>query len=116
MKIAKEFRWEMGHRLPKHDGACRNVHGHSYRMVVEVEGEIDPGTGMVMDFADIKMAFKPILDRLDHYYLNEIPGLENPTSEVLAHWIWARIKPTLPILSEVVVSETCTSRCVYRGG
>lgn len=69
MKIAKEFRWEMGHRLPKHDGACRNLHGHSYRMVVEVEGEVDPDTGMVIDFADISAKVKPFLAELDHAFL-----------------------------------------------
>jgi 6-pyruvoyltetrahydropterin/6-carboxytetrahydropterin synthase len=69
-----------------------------------------------MDFADVKEAFKPILDRLDHYYLNEIEGLENPTSEVLARWIWERLRPRLPQLSKVVLYETCTSGCVYTGG
>lgn len=69
MKIAKEFRWEMGHRLPNHDGQCRNVHGHSYRMVVEVEGEIDPETGMIIDFADISKKVKPLVAELDHCFL-----------------------------------------------
>jgi len=69
MKIAKEFRWEMGHRLPKHDGACKNLHGHSYRMVVEVEGEVDSETGMVIDFADISAKVKPFLAELDHAFL-----------------------------------------------
>lgn len=68
-----------------------------------------------MDFADIKAAFAPLHDRLDHHYLNEIPGLENPTSEHLAAWIWMHLQPTLPQLSEVVVHETCTSGCRYRG-
>jgi 6-pyruvoyltetrahydropterin/6-carboxytetrahydropterin synthase len=69
MKIAKEFRWEMGHRLPNHDGACRNVHGHSYRMQVEVEGHVDPETGMVMDFGDISAIVKPLVAELDHAFL-----------------------------------------------
>lgn len=69
MKIAKEFRWEMGHRLPKHDGACKNLHGHSYRMVVEVEGEVNADTGMVIDFADISAKVKPFLNELDHAFL-----------------------------------------------
>jgi len=69
MKIAKEFRWEMGHRLPNHDGECRNLHGHSYRMVVEVEGDVSPDSGMVIDFADIKAKVKPLLSELDHAFL-----------------------------------------------
>jgi 6-pyruvoyltetrahydropterin/6-carboxytetrahydropterin synthase len=68
-----------------------------------------------MDFAEIKTAFQPLYDQLDHHYLNDIPGLENPTSEVLAVWIWERLKPVLPLLSAVVVRETCTSGCEYRG-
>ncbi|CAK8744246.1 6-carboxy-5,6,7,8-tetrahydropterin synthase [Sodalis praecaptivus] len=82
---------------------------------LEVTGEVDPHTGWIMDFADLKAAFKPILNRLDHYYLNDIPGLENPTSEVLAQWIWQQLKPQLPLLSAVTVKETCTAGCVYRG-
>ena len=84
-------------------------------MSVHVRGPVDPRAGWVMDFGEIKAAFKPLLDRLDHYYLNEIEGLENPTSENLARWIWKRLKPALPQLTQVVVKETCTSGCVYRG-
>ncbi len=80
-----------------------------------VEGEVDPHTGWVVDFAEIKAAFKPIYDRLDHYYLNDIEGLENPTSEVLAKWIWQQLKPSLPLLSKVEIKETCTAGCIYRG-
>ena len=76
---------------------------------------VDPDTGWVMDFAEIKAAFKPIWDRLDHHYLNDIKGLENPTSEVIAKWIWAELKPALPMLSEVELWETCTAGCTYRG-
>lgn len=72
-------------------------------------------TGWIMDFAELKAAFKPTYDRLDHYYLNEIPGLENPTSEVLAKWIWDQMKPLVPLLSAVMIKETCTAGCVYRG-
>jgi 6-pyruvoyltetrahydropterin/6-carboxytetrahydropterin synthase len=76
---------------------------------------VNPHLGWVIDFADIKLAFKPLFDSLDHYYLNDIEGLENPTSEILARWIWERLHPRLPLLSEISVSETCTSGCVYRG-
>ncbi len=118
MEIWKEFTFEAAHLLPNvpHDHKCKRLHGHSYRVRVYVEAELDPVLGWVIDFADIAAAFEPIRLRLDHYYLNEIEGLENPTSEVLARWIWERLRPTLPILSRVEVSETCTSGCVYRGG
>jgi 6-pyruvoyltetrahydropterin/6-carboxytetrahydropterin synthase len=117
-QIRKSFRFESAHRLPHVPPGhkCARLHGHSFEIELAVDGEVDPVLGWVVDFADLKTAWEPLHAILDHYYLNEIPGLENPTSEVLAHWIWARIKPTWPILSEVVVSETCTSRCVYRGG
>ena len=78
-------------------------------------GECDPKLGWLMDYAEISEAFKPILQKLDHYYLNDIPGLENPTSENVAEWIWKQLKPKLPQLTEIVVAETCLSRCTYRG-
>ncbi len=84
-------------------------------MSVHVVGPIDARTGWVCDFQDISCAMEPLLGVLDHYYLNEIEGLENPTSEVLAHWVWERLAPSLPGLSQVVVRETCTSGCAYRG-
>jgi 6-pyruvoyltetrahydropterin/6-carboxytetrahydropterin synthase len=82
---------------------------------LEITGEVDKHTGWIIDFAELKATFKPTLDRLDHYYLNDIHGLENPTSEVLAEWIWNQIKPQLPMLSAVVVKETCSAGCIYRG-
>ncbi|MGB3051745.1 MAG: 6-carboxytetrahydropterin synthase QueD [Polyangiales bacterium] len=117
MEIWKEFSFEAAHLLPNvPDGhKCKRLHGHSYRVRVCVEGEPDSELGWVIDFAAIKEACDPIRHRLDHYYLNEIEGLENPTSEVLAAWIWRHLKPALPILSRVEVSETCTSGCSYRG-
>jgi len=117
MEIFREFTFEAAHRLPHVPGdhKCSRLHGHSYRVEVHVHGEVDPATGWVMDFADIKAAFQPILDQLDHYYLNEVPGLDNPTSENVARWIWDRLTGALP-LSAVMVRETCTSGCVYRGG
>ena len=94
---------------------CHRLHGHSFRVEIHVSGEVDPCTGWILDFAEIKAAFKPLHDQLDHNYLNEIPGLENPTSENLAAWIWERLDQTLPGLSQVVVRETCTSGCIYTG-
>jgi 6-pyruvoyltetrahydropterin/6-carboxytetrahydropterin synthase len=117
MEIFKEFRFEAAHRLPHvpEGHKCSRLHGHSFRVEVYVAGEPDAHTGWVMDFVDIKTAFEPLYRILDHNYLNEIPGLENPTSEVLARWIWDRLAPTLPGLSKVIVRETCTSGAVYRG-
>ena len=118
MELRKTFQFEAAHLLPHLPKAhkCRRLHGHSFVVEIVIEGECDPKLGWLMDYADISAAFKPILDRLDHYYLNEIPGLENPTSENLAAWIWKRLHPKLPLLKEIVVAETCMSRCVYRGG
>lgn len=117
MDIFKVFTLEAAHRLPHVPPGhkCARLHGHSFRVEIHVSGEIDPQTGWVMDFADIKAAFQPLYEQLDHHYLNEIDGLDNPTSERLAMWIWKRLKPALPQLSEVVVHETCTSGCSYRG-
>jgi 6-pyruvoyltetrahydropterin/6-carboxytetrahydropterin synthase len=117
MEIYKEFSFEAAHRLPRVPSGhkCGRLHGHSFRVTVFVEAPLDPQFGWVMDFADIKTAFQPWLNRLDHYYLNEIEGLENPTSENLARWIWNRLKPELPSLSKLIVSETCNSGCIYCG-
>lgn len=117
MEIFKEFVFESAHRLPSvpQGHKCARLHGHSFRAEIHVRGPVDPVTGWVVDFADIKRAFQPFYDLLDHNYLNEIKGLANPTSENLAQWIWERVEPELPGISRVVVRETCTSGCVYRG-
>ena len=117
MDIFKRFHIEAAHRLPNVPAGhkCAHLHGHSFQVELVVSGEAGENSGWVMDFADVKRAFQPLYDRLDHNYLNDIEGLENPTSERLAIWIWDRLKPTLPALSEVVVHETCTSGCRYAG-
>jgi 6-pyruvoyltetrahydropterin/6-carboxytetrahydropterin synthase len=117
LELRKTFQFEAAHLLPHlpPDHKCRRLHGHSFSAEIVVAGECDPKLGWVMDYADISAAFKPLFDQLDHRYLNEVPGLENPTSENVAAWIWERLKPGLPQLVEVVVAETCTARCVYRG-
>jgi 6-pyruvoyltetrahydropterin/6-carboxytetrahydropterin synthase len=117
MELRKTFQFEAAHLLPllPKSHKCRRLHGHSFQVEVVVEGENDPRLGWVMDYADISAAFKPLWEQLDHNYLNEIPGLSNPTSEIVAVWIWDRLKPALPLLKEIVVAETCTARCVYRG-
>jgi 6-pyruvoyltetrahydropterin/6-carboxytetrahydropterin synthase len=117
MEIYKEFTVEAAHRLPNVPPGhkCGRLHGHSFRLQVHVQGPLDPRLGWILDFADLKQAFRPVEELLDHHYLNEVPGLENPTSENLARWLWRRLKPALPELSKVVVCETCTSGCVYAG-
>lgn len=119
MRIAltKEFGFEAAHWLPTFPEGhkCRRLHGHSFRVEVVVEGELDPAAGYLVDYGEIKAACEPLRKQLDHYCLNDIDGLQNPTSENLAIWLWQRLKPALPLLSAVVVHETCTSRCEYRG-
>ena len=117
MEIYKVFTIEAAHRLPNlpESHKCYRLHGHSFKIEVHVTGEMNEKTGWIMDFADISAAFKPLFARLDHHYLNEIEGLENPTSENLARWIWGRLKPVLPLLSSVVVQETCAAGCIYQG-
>ncbi|HEX5340532.1 MAG TPA: 6-carboxytetrahydropterin synthase QueD [Gammaproteobacteria bacterium] len=117
MEIFKVFHIEAAHRLPNLPAShkCSRLHGHSFRVEIHVSGEPGTESGWIMDFADLKAAFTPLFEALDHRYLNEIPGLENPTSELLARWIWQRLKPALPALSKVVIAETCTSGCIYRG-
>lgn len=117
MEIFKEFRFEAAHRLPNvpPEHKCARLHGHSFVVQVHVRGVVGERTGWIVDFADIAAAWAPLHAELDHYYLNEIAGLENPTSERLAQWIWRKIGPTLPGLAQVQVRETCTSGCVYRG-
>jgi 6-pyruvoyltetrahydropterin/6-carboxytetrahydropterin synthase len=117
MRISKEFTFEAAHRLPlvPPDHKCARLHGHSFRVVIHVDGDLDPHRQWVMDFADIDKAFAPLREMLDHRYLNEVDGLQNPTSEVIACWIWERLAPGLAGLSQVDVKETCTTSCTYRG-
>jgi 6-pyruvoyltetrahydropterin/6-carboxytetrahydropterin synthase len=116
-ELTKTFFFEAAHWLPNvpEDHKCRRVHGHGYRIDVQVAGEVDARTGMVMDFGRLKSVVGPVIDRLDHRLLNDTPGLDNSTSEMLAKYLWDRIAPDLPELSAVTVWESGTSRCVYRG-
>lgn len=116
VRLSKTFRFEAAHLLPEvpEGHKCRRLHGHSYRVEVVVEGPVDPRTGWLMDYAEMGEAFAPIHARLDHYYLNEVDGLQNPTSENIARWIWDRLAPRLPLV-ELRINETCTSACIYRG-
>lgn len=115
--LVHEFRFESAHRLPNvpKEHKCFRMHGHSFRAEVRVKGDVDEKKGWLIDYADIAKAVAPVKDALDHRTLNDVPGLENPTSEMIARWIWQKLEKTLPGLSEVTVRETCTSRCEYRG-
>src|SRR5689334_16191746 len=117
MEIYKEYTFEAAHRLPNVPAGhkCARLHGHTFHVTIVVDGPVGETTGWVMDFTGLSAVAKPVIEQLDHYYLNEIPGLENPTSEVLAQWLWKRLKPDLALLARIVVKETCTSGCVYRG-
>ena len=117
MDIIQEFTFEAAHHLPRvaPDHKCRRLHGHSFRVALTISGELDEDKGWVVDFADLEAAFQPFLVQLDHNYLNEVPGLENPTSEIIVRWLWRNLKPALPGLSRIKLWETCESQCVYRG-
>ena len=117
MDIFKTFTIEAAHRLPNVPPGhkCSRVHGHSFRIEVHCRGPLLEHEGWVADFADVKAAFQPIFDQIDHHYLNDIQGLENPTSENLARWVFHKLKPKLPLLHHIVIWETCTAGCTYYG-
>lgn len=117
VRLTREFGFEAAHFLPRapEGHKCRRLHGHSFRVEIAVEGEVDTDTGWFLDYGVIRAALEPIRLKLDHYCLNEIAGLENPTSEHVARWIWERLKPELPSLARITVHETCESRCEYEG-
>ena len=118
VELTKEFTFEAAHRLPMvpPDHKCARMHGHSFRVEVVVAGEIDPDMGWLVDYAHITDVVEPLIKQeLDHRSLNDVPGLENPTSEYLSVWLWRRLEPLLPGLTSITVAETCTARCTYRG-
>ncbi len=115
--LVKDFRFESAQTLPMagEGHKCGRMHGHSFLVEISVDGEVDPQTGWIYDHSRISRAMNPLVDLLDHAYLNEIEGLENPTIELMAAWLWERLSPDLPGLSEIVIHETPTARCRYRG-
>jgi 6-pyruvoyltetrahydropterin/6-carboxytetrahydropterin synthase len=117
VELTKEFRFEAAHSLPNVPTGhkCGRLHGHSFRVEVTIRGPVNPATGWLMDFGELKEKFRPLEEQLDHRLLNEVPGLENSTSENIARWIWQRLKPEVPVLWQITVHETCSSKCVYRG-
>jgi 6-pyruvoyltetrahydropterin/6-carboxytetrahydropterin synthase len=117
VSLVHEYHFEAAHRLPKVPAGhkCSRLHGHSFKILVAIAGEVNPETGWLLDFGELDRLWAPLYEKLDHRYLNEVPGLENPTSEVLAKWLWDALKPGLPILTQVTVCETCDARCEYTG-
>lgn len=117
MELVKDFRFEAAHFLPNvaEGHKCRRMHGHSFRGEVAIRGPVGEHSGWVMDFADVKRIVDPVIARLDHFLLNDIDGLANPTSERIAMWLWDQIASALPQLHRITIEETCTSRCHYFG-
>jgi 6-pyruvoyltetrahydropterin/6-carboxytetrahydropterin synthase len=116
-ELTRSYEIDAAHRLPSvpKGHKCARTHGHGFRIEVTVRGKVGARTGWVMDYADVDRAVRPLVDSLDHRTLNDVPGLENPTSEILAAWLWERLAPRLRGLHEVAVSESPRARCAYRG-
>jgi 6-pyruvoyltetrahydropterin/6-carboxytetrahydropterin synthase len=117
MEIFKEFRFEAAHRLPNvpPEHPCARMHGHSYHLALHVRGPVGAESGWVMDFAEVKAIAQPFVDELDHHCLNDVSDLENPTCEQIARWLWRRICPRVPGLSQIVLRETATTGVIYYG-
>ena len=117
VRLVHEFRFEAAHKLPKVPSGhkCARLHGHSFKIEVAIDGPVNEETGWFIDYAKLYDAWEPLHEVLDHNYLNDVEGLENPTSELLARWIWQKLRPSLPELSRITVFETCDARCEYEG-
>jgi 6-pyruvoyltetrahydropterin/6-carboxytetrahydropterin synthase len=117
MEIFKKYTFDCAHYLPNvsEDHKCKKVHGHTYHLTLYFEGEIDLKYGWIIDFADIKKIVEPTIQLLDHTFLNEIEGLENPTCERMSEWLWNQIKPKISVLSKIKLKETPTSGAIYKG-
>ncbi len=117
VELKKSFQFEAAHSLPNlpSNHKCYRLHGHSFKVELTLAGECDKHLGWLVDYADISAAFLPTWERLDHHYLNEIEGLNNPTSENIARWVWNEVQTKVPLLTSVEVAETCNASCIYRG-
>ncbi len=117
VRLVKEYRFEAAHRLTRvsDEHPCGRMHGHSYRVELALEGPVDPKVGWLIDFGEIDAAWQPVKKKLDHGMLNDLPGLDNPTSENLTRWIWDELAETLPMLRRVTLWETSDARCEYEG-
>jgi len=115
--VFKRFSFDAAHQLPGlvPGHRCGRIHGHTFHLEVRCHGPIHPRTGMVVAYEDIKAAVLPVLADLDHHLLNELPGLEIPTTENIAAYLWQRLRPALPLLSELLLQETATAGILYRG-
>ncbi len=117
VELKKSFQFEAAHSLPHLPAGhkCARLHGHSFKVELTVEGPVNEKLGWLVDYAELSDVFRPAWEKLDHRYLNEIEGLENPTSENIARWIWNEIQPQIPLLTTIEVAETCNASCIYRG-
>lgn len=117
MKIFKKFTFDSAHFLPNvpEGHKCKEIHGHTYKLTVFLEGELEKDLNWVSDFAEVKRVIKPVIDRIDHKLLNNIEGLENPTCEQIAIWLWDKIKGDMPLMSRIELHETPTSGAIYEG-
>ncbi len=117
MTIFKKFTFDAAHFLPNvpETHKCRSIHGHTYTLIMYIDGQPDAELGWVMDFAEIKRTVEPIINMVDHKLINNVPGLENPTCELMAVWLWNKIKEGIPMLSKIELHETPTSGVVYDG-
>jgi 6-pyruvoyltetrahydropterin/6-carboxytetrahydropterin synthase len=117
MIIYRQFSFDSAHLLPNvpEGHKCKNLHGHTYNLTVFIEGELLANEGWILDFGDLKEIVSPVINLIDHAYLNEIPGLENPTAEILTYWLWNKIKPLLPALKRIELKETLASGVIYEG-
>jgi len=115
MKIFKKYTFDSAHFLPNvsETHKCKRMHGHTYHLTVFIEGKIDEKYGWIIDFNDLKSVVNPVIEQLDHHVLNEIEGLENPTCEILAKWLYDKIKSDVPFLESIEVYETPTSGAIY---
>ena len=116
MRITKSFTFDAAHFLPRvpEDHKCRRLHGHTYEVVVGLEGEMDPHLGWVVDYGEVGRVVDPLVRELDHRCLNDLEGLDNPTAEVLAAWLFQRLREALPQLADVTVRETPRTSATYR--
>lgn len=117
VRLTKQFLFEASHRLDhlSPDHPCYNLHGHSYRVEVEIFGDVNEQTGFLIDYADIKKAAAPVIALLDHRHLNDIPELPTTTTEHICRWLWGRLKTSLPMLSRITIYETHSTSCTYEG-
>ncbi len=117
MIIYQHFTFDAAHFLPRvpEGHKCRNLHGHTYHVTIYISGEVLENEGWILDFSDLKSAVQPVLQMLDHHLLNDVEGLENPTAECLALWIWKNIKPSLPGLTKIELKETPGTGVIYEG-